>query len=182
MSGIVNQSEVKPVANRSWSQKILFFIFLVLLIDLPIQFTKIYRRHSQKSTSAELADLLKSNAIERSDIVETEWVKIRDFSNRDLRATLHNKMVRISGYMVPLEDNVNNVTEFLLVPSQLACIHVPPPPLNQTIFVTMQKGKTAMPVMTPVTITGRFFLFSGKKDRIASFGMDGLLVEPYKSI
>jgi uncharacterized protein len=49
---------------------------------------------------------------------------------------------RVPGYMVPLEDNLDEVTEFLLVPYPGACIHVPPPPPNQIIHVTMEKVKT----------------------------------------
>jgi hypothetical protein len=43
-----------------------------------------------------------------------------------------NGVSRGPGYMVPLEDNLREVTEFLLVPCPGACIHVPPPPPNQS--------------------------------------------------
>src|SRR5262245_46060544 len=39
-----------------------------------------------------------------------------------------NGVARVPGYMDPLEDNLEEVTEFLLVPYPGACIHVPPPP------------------------------------------------------
>src|SRR5262245_34117470 len=38
-----------------------------------------------------------------------------------------NGAARVAGYMVPLEDELEEVTEFLLVPYAGACIHVPPP-------------------------------------------------------
>lgn len=41
---------------------------------------------------------------------------------------LQGKDVSIPGFMVPLEDDDNEVTEFLLVPYAGACIHTPPPP------------------------------------------------------
>ena len=53
---------------------------------------------------------------------------------------LQNQKVKIPGFMVPLEDNQNKVTEFLLVPTPQACIHVPPPPPNQMVYVRMKKG------------------------------------------
>ena len=42
--------------------------------------------------------------------------------------------------MVPLEDDLDVVTEFLLVPYAGACIHVPPPPPNQIVYVKMDKN------------------------------------------
>lgn len=41
----------------------------------------------------------------------------------------------VPGYVVPLEGDENVITEFLLVPYFGACIHIPPPPVNQTIYV-----------------------------------------------
>ena len=50
--------------------------------------------------------------------------------------------VRIPGYVVPLEDYARDVSEFLLVPSYGACIHTPPPPPNQMVYVVMEPGRT----------------------------------------
>ena len=40
---------------------------------------------------------------------------------------LHGKQVRVPGFIVPLDDFAEEVTEFLLVPYFGACVHVPPP-------------------------------------------------------
>ncbi|MBL7002554.1 MAG: DUF3299 domain-containing protein [Gammaproteobacteria bacterium] len=48
---------------------------------------------------------------------------------------LDGKTVKIPGYVVPIEMEGSLVKEFLLVPYQGACIHTPPPPSNQTIYV-----------------------------------------------
>jgi Uncharacterized protein conserved in bacteria len=53
---------------------------------------------------------------------------------------LDGKKVRIPGYVVQLEGDADNVTEFLLVPYFGACIHVPPPPPNQIIHVKYAEG------------------------------------------
>jgi hypothetical protein len=50
-------------------------------------------------------------------------------------------LVRIAGYIVPLEDGSHQVSEFLLVPYPTDCIHVPPPPTNQIVHVKMEKTK-----------------------------------------
>ena len=50
---------------------------------------------------------------------------------------LNGKYVKIPGYIVPLEFDFENGTfsEFLLAPYFGACIHVPPPPSNQIVYV-----------------------------------------------
>lgn len=49
---------------------------------------------------------------------------------------LNGKQIRIPGYVVPLGFNAQGqVSEFFLVPYYGACIHVPPPPANQIIYV-----------------------------------------------
>ncbi|MBR9834108.1 MAG: DUF3299 domain-containing protein [Alphaproteobacteria bacterium] len=50
---------------------------------------------------------------------------------------LNDLKVRIPGYTVPFDFGADaEITEFLLVPYYGACLHAPPPPPNQTIFVT----------------------------------------------
>lgn len=57
---------------------------------------------------------------------------------------MNGKKVKIPGFISPLEvdDAKGVVKEFLLVPYFGACIHVPPPPLNQTLLVKPVEGKS----------------------------------------
>ncbi len=67
--------------------------------------------------------------------------KLREvWNNAPVNAALAGQQVRIPGYVVPLEDSKDGMTEFLLVPYFGACIHTPPPPANQIIFVVAPKG------------------------------------------
>ena len=50
---------------------------------------------------------------------------------------LNGKVVKIAAFIVPLEDNMQESDEFLLVPYFGACVHTPPPPPNQMAFVKM---------------------------------------------
>ena len=45
--------------------------------------------------------------------------------------------MKIPGFGVPLEDWAATATEFLLVPYVGACVHTPPPPANQLVYVQM---------------------------------------------
>jgi uncharacterized protein len=51
---------------------------------------------------------------------------------------LDGQVVRLPGFVVPLDGDGRTVEEFLLVPYYGACIHVPPPPANQTVHVMAQ--------------------------------------------
>ncbi|HSJ24627.1 MAG TPA: DUF3299 domain-containing protein [Longimicrobiales bacterium] len=69
---------------------------------------------------------------------------------------LNGQEVRIPGFMVPLEDWEEEVTEFILVPYFGACIHVPPPPPNQMAHVLMQRNRRiAVNLWDPVWVIGK---------------------------
>lgn len=84
--------------------------------------------------------LVQINAGELSDDdprVEEAMEKIKElYSKAPVVEELDNKMVKLPGFVVPLNMDGKKTTDFLLVPYYGACIHVPPPPSNQTVFVT----------------------------------------------
>lgn len=67
---------------------------------------------------------------------------------------LIGQRIRLSGYLLPLEMDGGDVSEFLLVPIVGACIHVPPPPPNQIVHVALSGRYAADQVYAPVTVTG----------------------------
>jgi uncharacterized protein len=89
----------------------------------------------------------------------------------------------VPGYMVPLEDSLNEVTEFLLVPYPGACIHVPPPPPNQLVHVTMDGGKrtSVRPFWEPVWVQGIVTLAEVKNSygAVSFFQMTATQIDPY---
>jgi hypothetical protein len=54
---------------------------------------------------------------------------------------LEGQRVKLPGFVVPLEMDATKIDQFLLVPYYGACIHVPPPPANQTVHVVPREGK-----------------------------------------
>lgn len=60
----------------------------------------------------------------------------------DTLKALDGKKVSVPGFIVPLDDAVEDGAEFLLVPYYGACVHTPPPPPNQMAFVTMHGNKS----------------------------------------
>jgi hypothetical protein len=67
---------------------------------------------------------------------------------------LDGQRVRIGGYVVPLDFDATKVREFLLVPFVGACIHVPPPPPNQIIYVKAADAFEVAGQFDPVYVTG----------------------------
>lgn len=69
-------------------------------------------------------------------------------------ADIVGDQVRLPGYLLPIEMVGEKTTEFLLVPTVGACVHVPPPPANQIVRVSYPEGFPADGFFTPIWITG----------------------------
>ncbi|WIO73829.1 DUF3299 domain-containing protein [Porticoccaceae bacterium LTM1] len=97
-------------------------------------------------------------------------------------AELNNTEVKISGFIVPLEFNDDMVvTEFFLVPYFGACIHVPPPPPNQLIYVTMEVGIVLDSIYDPFWVTGKLMTKGKMNDMgFAAYTLEASSVELYK--
>lgn len=116
---------------------------------------------------------------------EIDWNTLRELDLASGKAStnlqaLNGKMVRIPGFMVPLEDDQSVVTEFLLVPSPSACIHVPPPPANQMVHVRMSGQKTKISY-GPIWLQGRLRIaeINGPYGK-SSFEINGEFTEPFQ--
>lgn len=72
-----------------------------------------------------------------------------------IKTELNGQTVKIGGYVVPLDFSATKITEFLLVPFVGACIHVPPPPANQIIYVKAKDGFQIAGDFDPVYVTGK---------------------------
>jgi hypothetical protein len=67
---------------------------------------------------------------------------------------LDGTLVKLPGYVVPLESTADAVSEFLLVPYFGACIHSPPPPANQIVHVVPAKAAKGLRAMDVVWAHG----------------------------
>ncbi|MCE2571003.1 DUF3299 domain-containing protein [Motilimonas eburnea] len=99
----------------------------------------------------------------------------------NVRDDLNGKTVRLPGFVVPLEGDEHTITEFFLVPYFGACIHVPPPPPNQIIYVNYPKGAPIDDVWGAVWIEGKIKAETKSND-LATVGytMEGIKVEVYQ--
>ena len=67
---------------------------------------------------------------------------------------LDGQTVKLPGFIVPLDFEGQEVTEFLLVPYFGACIHVPPPPANQIVYVKSPDAYELGGLFDAVWVTG----------------------------
>ncbi|HUI61891.1 MAG TPA: DUF3299 domain-containing protein [Steroidobacteraceae bacterium] len=73
----------------------------------------------------------------------------------EVNPTLNSMRVKVPGYVVPLEYSRDGwVREFFLVPYVGTCIHVPPPPPDQMVFVEFAEPMRLPSVYDAVWIRG----------------------------
>ncbi len=80
----------------------------------------------------------------------------RQPASSGVRGDYNGKIVRIPGYIIPIDMDGTGVTSFILAPFIGACVHVPPPPANQLIFVTTQEPYETKGLFEAVNVTGMF--------------------------
>lgn len=97
------------------------------------------------------------------------------------REEFDNTDIRLPGFVVPLEfDDDMNIREFFLVPYYGACIHVPPPPPNQIIFVRYPEGFQLEALYTPFWVSGTLRLEKIENDTaLAMYAMDAKEIVEY---
>jgi uncharacterized protein len=99
-------------------------------------------------------------AVAAGEPVTLDWRTMASLNYRtgemsDALRRLNGVQVRVPGFMVPLEDWDEQVTEFILVPYFGACIHTPPPPPNQMAHVLMTRNRrVTVNLWDPVWVVG----------------------------
>jgi uncharacterized protein len=122
-----------------------------------------------------------------SGATEISWKTLRGYNLKSGKMSstltrLNGKSVSIPGFMVPLDDMAyESVGRFLLVPDPQACIHVPPPPANQMIYVVMKDKKKARVTWgMPVVLSGDIRVKAIRSQfGVVSYQVSGDSVRPY---
>jgi hypothetical protein len=134
---------------------------------------------------------LKKQALDVDSLVQ-RYIKMQievKRRNDNVVQSLDGTLIRMPGYVLPLEFDGASVEEFLLVPYVGACIHVPAPPKNQMVLVRLNQSYAFKDLYEPVWITGRMKtrdaqksldVKDGKIDVSAGYVLDGIRIEPYE--
>ena len=101
------------------------------------------------------------------------------WSNAPANKELGGKLVRIAGFVAPLDFlGGDQLSEFLLVPYFGACIHVPPPPANQIVYVILEKPM-GIQMMDTVMVYGKLEIEKSESDiGDAGYRIKAVAVEP----
>ena len=105
----------------------------------------------------------------------------QDLPNAPVVPALDGQLIRLPGYIVPLEVSEDGrTTDFLLVPYFGACIHVPPPPSNQIVHVTSELGVLMDALYQPFWISGEVRVEQVESEMAtAGYRIGAASVEPY---
>lgn len=144
----------------------------------------------QYEEGIELTHKLEQQGLDVDKLVQhfDQLLKEVDKRNKTPAKELDGQLVRMPGYALPLEYSETAVREMLLVPDIGACIHTPPPPANQTVYVTLSEPYKAEELYEAVWVTGRMKVVSTQKSVAYSDGgsnvesiytLEGIKVEPY---
>jgi hypothetical protein len=104
----------------------------------------------------------------------------KQLQSSGLRSDWNGKIVRLPGYVVPLDFDGTAVTSFILVPFVGACVHVPPPPANQLVLVITGDPYIGKGLFEPVNVTG-IFGTAATSTQLAEIGysLSAEKIEPY---
>ncbi len=170
-------------------------------------------RYDEVARELQILDSLADGTMKRDELSDTELAllarkpgdampKARDFWKKFSQAqarvveqgdavdpNLNGSRVRIPGYALPLEFEGSKIREFLLVPYVGACVHTPPPPANQMVFVRLNQSFESQGLYTPVWVEGRMLtqsgshnlsLVDGSRSVDAGYTLEADAIEPYK--
>ena len=100
----------------------------------------------------------------------------------DVNENLDGAMIRIPGFVVPLEfDEEQTISQFFLVPYLGACLHMPPPPPNQIILVDAPAGVQMAALYEPFWIEGQISTTVSENDMAKSaYAMQLHRLTPYR--
>lgn len=116
-----------------------------------------YLEELQQSLLATATTLAEAARSESFDSIEegSQLDFMPQFGGFEVVEDLDGELISIPGFVVPFDFSVKGRhTEFLFVPYMGACIHTPPPPPNQIIYVTSEKPVLVEDIWQPYTIEG----------------------------
>lgn len=126
--------------------------------------------------------VLEANGYDIADLLSQRWT-VAENRRRAKTATnpgLSGKDVSISGFLIPAGKDANGERVGYLVAEIGMCSHIPPPPPNQLVRVSLPRGLPTTSLYEPVRITGTLeptphdttiFLLDGEVRMVGTWAM-----------
>lgn len=113
--------------------------------------------------------------LEDSDPIVLEvQAKLKELlASSPVNEQLEGQNIKLAGYLLPLEYDGMTTSEFLLVPYFGACIHVPPPPANQTIYVKSKVPIEVEGLYDAVWVSGKLKV----EHKVSQYADSGYFIE-----
>ena len=134
-------------------------------------------------------DLIPADAIDKIVLPDTLEGELRTrllgdeamATGREVVAELDKEQIRLPGYVVPItSDGPGTVKQFLLVPYMGACMHLPPPPPNQIVYVILNEPYELRSLWEPFWVDGKMLVQSQSLDIAeAAYTIDEADLIPY---
>lgn len=103
------------------------------------------------------------------------------WDNAPTNNAMDGAVIRLPGYVVPLDETSAGMKEFLLVPYFGACIHTPPPPANQIVHVAVSKPAKGVHMMDAVWVSGTLKVVRGDSVMgVSGYQMQAAQIDPYE--
>lgn len=171
---------LKHTANSRYNLRKIALISL-LSISYVIPTTSYALKEEEKTnqkTTKVTSQLLAVGSQQHQDAITLDWIDLVPQKEREqfdeigmpiidhnninpeqnriggVRPELNGTKVKIPGFVIPLEGDDRVLTEFLLVPYFGACVHVPPPPANQIIYVKFKQGVPVQELWDVIYVIG----------------------------
>jgi hypothetical protein len=134
----------------------------LLHLGTYVRIEKLKENQPQRVTPAMQAEVdeglrfLESEGVDVQGLLakRAEITELRRQQGTAVVTELDGKQIRMPGFALPLEYSDKKITEFLLVPWVGACIHTPPPPPNQIVYVKVDKGFETNGMFEPIWVSG----------------------------
>ncbi|MCE2570260.1 DUF3299 domain-containing protein [Motilimonas eburnea] len=179
-------SEAKPVTIKlpelTEDQKRLLQ-GVIILNDQDSEESRLQKQHIESQ--------LAKQGLNASELIQLrqDYMQAMKENAETVTDAYNGKLVRMPGFIVPIEYNENlEATELLLVPVAGACIHMPPPAANQIVRIYYPSGFEVQNVQYPVWVEGKFnanviteevFLVDGGANVAMGYEMKATLIEDY---
>ncbi|MDQ6611434.1 MAG: DUF3299 domain-containing protein, partial [Gemmatimonadota bacterium] len=179
-SAIRHQSSSQPMKRRPASLAVVAALAAFVVLNTAA-------RPMPKHRAAKPAVVVKTVApatVEETISIDWRVLAGLNYTNGKLTDSLkklEGKLVKIPGFVVPLDDFQEDGAEFLLVPYYGACVHTPPPPPNQIVMVEMDGKKSVkLGLFDAVWLSGRLKIASVDSPYgQVGYQLVGIKVEPY---
>ncbi len=173
---VTKQCSSKQCSSKPCSSRVRHALQCLLVIAMTGLSTSVYA-----GSYVEIAwDDLMPEGWEPTPIEEShEFIGVQ-LEDAPVVTSMNGRKVKLPGFMLPTKQTMKGVTEFLLVPFLGACIHVPPPPSHQMVFVTLKKPFPAEGLYDPIWVYGEVTTQDQTTEyATASYTMSGASAEPY---